>query len=178
WLWDLRCLPRPAQLGVNRLWNTPPQLGVKSKVAVELQNSGSIPITAQLLEDAPLSFRAGTSELEIVAPAGTPCGVTNYVIQPGERGDAHFGNIYLRYQSALRIAERWAVVPLQQTVRVYPNLEEAKQDTVYLIRSRQIAMEKRHVQQRGRGREFESLREYREGDEWRDVCWSATARRG
>jgi uncharacterized protein (DUF58 family) len=27
------------------------------------------------------------------------------------------------------------------------------------------------------GREFESLREYRDGDELRDVCWTATARR-
>jgi uncharacterized protein (DUF58 family) len=69
-------------------------------------------------------------------------------------------------------------VPLTQSVRVYPNLEESKRDTIYLIRSRQIAMEKRHQQQRGQGREFESLREYREGDEWRDICWSATARRG
>ena len=178
WLWDLRRLPRPAQLGVSRSWYTPPQLGVKSKVTVELQNSGSIPITAQLMEDAPLSFRVDASELEMAAPAGTRGGVTNYVIHPGERGDAQFGNVYLRYQSTLHIAERWAVVPLRQTVRVYPNLDEAKQDTIYLIRSRQIAMEKRHVQQRGRGREFESLREYREGDEWRDICWSATARRG
>ncbi len=78
----------------------------------------------------------------------------------------------------MRIAERWAIAPLTQTVRVYPNLEESKQDTIYLIRSRQIAMEKRHQRQRGQGREFESLREYREGDEWRDICWSATARRG
>jgi len=31
--------------------------------------------------------------------------------------------------------------------------------------------------QRGQGREFESLREYREGDELRDISWTATARR-
>lgn len=30
----------------------------------------------------------------------------------------------------------------------------------------------------GAGREFESLRDYREGDEPRDICWTATARRG
>ncbi len=28
------------------------------------------------------------------------------------------------------------------------------------------------------GRDFESLREYREGDDLRDICWTATARRG
>ena len=30
----------------------------------------------------------------------------------------------------------------------------------------------------GAGREFESLRDYRAGDESRDICWTATARRG
>ena len=31
---------------------------------------------------------------------------------------------------------------------------------------------------RGIGREFESLREYQQGDEYRDICWTAAARRG
>ena len=63
-------------------------------------------------------------------------------------------------------------------VRVYPNLEEAQKMRIYLIRSRQIELEKRLKRQRGHGREFESLREYRAGDEFRDISWSATARRG
>ena len=178
WIWDLRRLPRPAQLDVHRVWATPPQLGVEAKVTIELQNSASLPVTVQVFDDAPASFRPGTTELEITAPINKKTGTAQYTVRPGERGDARFGGIYLRYQSAMRVAERWAVAPLDQTVRVYPNLDESKQDTIYLIRSRQIAMEKRHQQQRGQGREFESLREYREGDEWRDICWSATARRG
>jgi uncharacterized protein (DUF58 family) len=178
WIWDLRRLPRPAQLGVNRLWSEPPQLGVESKVTLELQNSGGLPVSVQIIDDAPASFRSGTPEIEVSAPVGTRAARASYTVRPGERGDTRFGSIYLRYQSAMRIAERWAIAPLEQTVRVYPNLEEAQQDTIYLIRSRQIAMEKRHLRQRGQGREFESLREYREGDEWRDICWSATARRG
>jgi uncharacterized protein (DUF58 family) len=101
-----------------------------------------------------------------------------YSIQPGARGDASFGNVFVRYQSALHVAERWCVAPLAQTVRVYPNLQDAQRDTIYLIRGRQIAMEKRLQRRLGRGREFESLREYREADEWRDISWGATARRG
>jgi len=178
WLWDLRRLPRPARIGVSRLWSAPPQLGVPSTITLDLRNSGALPVLVQVIEDAPASFRAGTPEIEIAAPVGNISATTKYTVRPAERGDARFGDVYLRYQSSLGIAERWAVAPLQQTVRVYPNLEEAKQDTIYLIRSRQIAIEKRHQQQRGQGREFESLREYREGDEWRDICWSATARRG
>jgi uncharacterized protein (DUF58 family) len=36
----------------------------------------------------------------------------------------------------------------------------------------------RRAQQRGLGRDFESLRDYREGDDLRDICWTATARHG
>jgi uncharacterized protein (DUF58 family) len=178
WSWDLGHLPRPAQIGASRLWTEPPQLGLAGKVTLELQNSGSVGALVQITEDAPASFGAGTPQLEVTVAGGRQTASVQYTVRPGERGDARFGNVYLRYESPLRIAQRWATVPLQQTVRVYPNLQEAQQDTIYLIRSRQIAIEKRHTQQRGQGREFESLREYREGDEWRDICWSATARRG
>ena len=178
WVWDLHRLPRPAQLEAHRVWSTPPQLGVEAKIIVELQNFGGAAVTVRVFDDAPVSFRSEAAESEIATPASKKTGTAEYTIRPAERGDARFGGVYLRYQSALSIAERWAVAPLDQTVRVYPNLEEAKKDTIYLIRSRQIAMEKRHQQQPGHGREFESLREYRQGDEWRDICWSATARRG
>jgi uncharacterized protein (DUF58 family) len=87
------------------------------------------------------------------------------------------GNLYLRYRSALRIAERWAVAEVSGSALVLPNLEQARQQTLFLIRSRQVEMERRRKRLRGMGREFESLREYRSGDELRNICWTATARR-
>ena len=68
-----------------------------------------------------------------------------------------FGDVWLRYEGSLRNAERWARARLGQTVRVYPNIEEAQKMRIYLIRSRQIDLEKRLKRQRGYGREFESL---------------------
>jgi uncharacterized protein (DUF58 family) len=53
-----------------------------------------------------------------------------------------------------------------------------KKNSIYLSRTRQIEMQMRLLRQRGQGKEFESLREYREGDEYRDICWTAAARRG
>jgi uncharacterized protein (DUF58 family) len=177
WAWDLKRLPRPAQIDVRRIWTAPPQLSVESKVRIELQHHSAIPLSVRLFDDTPASFYSGAPELEFTAWE-KGIGAAEYSVIPRERGGARFGNVFLRYQSALQVAERWAVAPLEQTVRVYPNLEESKRDIIYLIRSRQITMEKRHVRQLGRGREFESLREYRESDEWRDISWTATARRG
>jgi uncharacterized protein (DUF58 family) len=100
-----------------------------------------------------------------------------YEILPRQRGDVRLGTVFLRYQSKWGFAERWTAIDIPQTVRVLPDLEQARQQALYLIRSRQVEMEKRRRRKRGQGREFESLREYRQGDEMRDVCWTATARR-
>jgi uncharacterized protein (DUF58 family) len=67
---------------------------------------------------------------------------------------------------------------LTQPVRVYPALRTGEEQQIFLARSRQIDLQLRQVRQRGLGRDFESLREYREGDDLRDICWTATARRG
>jgi len=74
--------------------------------------------------------------------------------------------------------ERWAMARLEQTVRIYPALRQKEDQEIFLARGRQIELQLRQVRERGLGRDFESLREYVEGDDLRDVCWTATARRG
>jgi uncharacterized protein (DUF58 family) len=101
-----------------------------------------------------------------------------YRVEPRERGDWDTGGLYVRYRSPLGLTERWAKAPLTQTVRVYPALRTGEEQKIFLARSRQIDLQLRQAHQRGLGRDFESLREYREGDDLRDICWTATARRG
>ncbi len=185
WLLDLSRLPRPAQLKVCRSWLSPSALSVESRVKLRLVNASNSTVHAKLLDDLPHQLRFEPAQLEISARPHsdakahvTPEAEAQYSILPTTRGKANVGDVYIRYQSPMRIAERWAKVPLAQTVTTYPNLDEAKRHSVYLIRSRQIELEKRFTHFRGAGRAFESLREYREGDEFRDICWTASARRG
>jgi uncharacterized protein (DUF58 family) len=177
WSWDFAALPRPEQLEIRRVWTSPLQLLVETKVTLEVHPRGNGYIEVELLDDLPLSLRTEVPKMNVTLSAGAK-GAAEYNVCPRERGDATWGNVSLRYQSGLHLAERWAFAAMKQTVRIYPNLEESKRDTIYLIRSKQVALEKRLAHQRGQGREFESLREYRESDELRDVCWTATARRG
>jgi uncharacterized protein (DUF58 family) len=177
WAWDLSRLPDAQEIEVLRTWSAPVGLATPARVEITVRNHGRLAISASIVDDAPAQFRRELPALEIAAPAGGE-GHASYMIDPRERGDTRLGGVSLRYRSPLLLAERWAVAELAQTVRVYPNLEESKRNTIYLIRSRQIEVERRLKRQRGYGREFQSLREYHEGDEWRDICWTATARRG
>ncbi len=177
WLADLAQLPKPGQITVRRSWRSPAALSISSDVELSLTNSSATSIHASIIDTVPLQLRNEPPTLAIRARAKGE-GTASYRICPAERGDANVGDTYVRYQSRLRIAEKWVRASLEQTVRIYPNLDEAKRHSIYLLRSRQIALEKRHARVRGIGREFESLREYQQGDEYRDICWTAAARRG
>ena len=177
WFADLAQLPEPRQITVRRCWRSPAALSISSDVEVTLTNSSRTSIHASIIDTVPLQLRNEPPTLAILARAKGE-GTASYRIRPVERGDAKLGDVYVHYQSGLRIAEKWVRASLEQTVRIYPNLDEAKRHSIYLLRSRQIALEKRHARVRGIGREFESLREYQQGDEYRDICWTAAARRG
>jgi uncharacterized protein (DUF58 family) len=176
WTWDLLRLPAPDQLEMRRVWSLRPTLAVPSYVKIAVRNFGRVSVHARIVDETPAALQLTPAEVELDVPAGASA-ESQYPILPSQRGDANLNRIFVRYQSALRIAERWAVANAPQTVTVFPNLDEAKQHTLYLIRSRQVELEKRRRRQRGQGREFDSLREYREGDELRDISWTATARR-
>jgi uncharacterized protein (DUF58 family) len=175
-VFDFMRLPRPAELEGRRGWEHAPALATPAEVMVTVRNFGNVTTNCTVVDETPASFRTAPPSLSLIVPARGQARV-RYTIMPRERGDVQLGQLFLRYQSRLGFAERWASVDVSQTVRVLPDLEQARRQALYLIRSRQVEMEKRRRRQRGQGREFESLREYRQGDELRDVCWTASARR-
>ena len=173
---DLFRMPRPEEMEARRSWEEAPELARPCQVKLTIRNFAETAVRCFITDETPVSLRATPPTLDLVV-AAKDRSRTNYKILPRERGDHGLGRLYLRYQSWLGLAQRWAVAEIAQTVRVLPDLEQARQHALYLIRSRQIEMERRRRRQRGRGREFESLRDYQKGDDIRDICWTATARR-
>jgi uncharacterized protein (DUF58 family) len=176
WLFDLLHLPAPSQLEARRIWNSAPSLARPATIEIEIQNYSRTPIYASLIDETPLALRDQPPAMDIAVPNAAPVRHA-YPIVPRTRGDVAVGKLFLRYRTSFSFAERWAAADLAQTVRILPDLEQAQRYALYLIRSRQVEMEKRRRRQRGMGREFEALREYRQEDDMRDICWPATARR-
>jgi uncharacterized protein (DUF58 family) len=178
--WDWSRLPPPALITVERSWNNAPSLDSETEIELTVEVTGErrgAILDCRLIDDLPyaLVFTPPTHLLR--AFPGVRAGL-RYSIEPRERGDVQTGAVYVRYRSLLGLVERWASVPLEQTVRVYPALRPGEDQQIFLARGRQIDLQLRQARQRGLGRDFESLREYLSGDDLRDVCWTATARRG
>jgi uncharacterized protein (DUF58 family) len=170
-------LPRAADLTATRTWSSAPALDSKTEIELTIENNGKQIVECRLIDDLPPALVAHPATHLLTAFPRVPASL-RYRVQPQERGDWQTGWLYIRYRSGLGLAERWARAPLTQTVRIYPALRTGEEQQIFLARSRQIDLQLRQARLRGLGRDFESLREYREGDDLRDICWTATARRG
>ena len=177
WFIDLRRLPAPHALSLAREWSRPLVLGAPQKVSLRILNDASIPIDLRVTDFVPGGLRASPADAVIHLPARGSA-IVEYEVVPSVRGEAAMGLVALRYRSGAGLAERWAAATLAQRVRVYPESGEPWRQSLALVRARQIAIEKRRARAHGLGRDFESLRDFQQGDEMRDVCWTATARRG
>jgi uncharacterized protein (DUF58 family) len=177
WLTDLARLPNPNEITVSRRWLEPLSLDIDSRVELRVANNGEREVEVSIEDDVPAVLCPTLPKFTLTVPPHESA-TASYSVHPSTRGNIAMGRIFLRYHGPARFAERWAAVDARQTLRIYPNLREPQRYTLYLTRSRQMEQEKRLKRLVGRGREFESLREFREADEARDICWTATARRG
>ncbi len=170
-------LPPPAALTVARSWLSAPSLAAPVQVELSVRHQAALILNCTLLDDLPADLEEIPADQHLrVWPRATA--TIQRTLFPRQRGDVEAGPLYLRYRSTLGLVVRWAVAPLQQPIRIYPELKSGEDQEIFLARSRQIDLQLRQIRQRGLGREFESLREYRPGDDLRDVCWTASARRG
>jgi len=180
---DMVRLPRPEDFMVTRRFVDSPQLGQPTRVELAVRLDSDAVVDVRAVDDLHPAL-VGEPQTQRVEAFPREDAVSETTVYPSERGDFALGSVYLRYRGGFGLVERWAVAePLidgkPQRVRVYPAHEDSRESTqFYLLRARQIEMQKRKLRLRGVGRDLESLRDYQPGDELRNVSWTATARRG
>jgi uncharacterized protein (DUF58 family) len=175
---DATALPAPAGIVVERRFNNSPVLGEPSQITLEVTQTSNSILEMRVADALHPAVDPMPAVTHIDVYPRDPARVT-VACTPNTRGDVTLGKVFLRYRGALKLAERWAAADLEQKIRVYPPIERSPEDmALFLLRIRQIALQKRRLRLRGLGREFESLRDYQRGDELRNIAWPATARRG
>ena len=171
-------LPSPALLRVTRTFLDSPRLGELTRVELELTQQSNRLLEVDVTDGLEATLMPVPETKRVQAYPRDPVR-TVVEAYPGRRGDLALGNVYLRYRGTLGLVERWAVCAMAQTIRVFPAMtQNGVGAELYLMRARQIEMQKRRLRLRGIGREFDTLRDYQQGDELRNLSWTATARRG
>lgn len=95
---------------------------------------------------------------------------------PTRRGDRPADKVTIRSHGPLQLAARQSSRSVPGAVRALPPFRSRKHLPSRLARLRQLDG-RSAVRTRGQGTEFDSLRDYVEGDDVRSIDWRATARR-
>jgi uncharacterized protein (DUF58 family) len=173
---DVIALPAPELFTVTRRFVHAPELGRPVEMELTVVQTAHAMYTVLLTDDLHPSLVSMPRAVKLVSYPNDPANVRAFAT-PSLRGDLPLGKVYLRYRSVLGFVERWAVADVSQTVRVYAAGEAAgASQELFLMRARQIELEKRRLRRIGLGREFETMRDYQPGDELRNISWTSTAR--
>ncbi len=173
---DFALAPKASSLAVTREVAPVLSSGVPNRVRLVVeQRPGAQREVRGEVRDSPPPGPDASGHRQRLAFRGRAA--VDWRLVPKTRGDLDFGDVWLRLEGPLGLCARQERVALAQRVKVFPDLTALTKDAVKLSRASDDAS-RRVVRVRSEGREFESLREYRVGDDRRSIDWKATARRG
>lgn len=152
-------------------------LGVPNPVSLSVENRGGIRLLLEVADEPPREM-PGDEGTAVFTLAPRSRREWTYHLVPDRRGDYRFGGLNVRTRTALGLlTSHHRQVPVDDRVRVYPNVRDVKHLALLGMRDRWMRMGIRAARSPEAGKDFESLRDYQPGDERRTVDWKATARR-
>ncbi|MEO6835192.1 MAG: DUF58 domain-containing protein [Candidatus Tumulicola sp.] len=169
--------PRRRELGIERLAADHLALRVSAELAYRVTNRSNRPIWAGVVETPVRTLRFIEDEAIGRVPPHARATILRAAM-PVARGADEFGTLYVWYENAIGLLRRRLDVDARQPFRVFPDLSAVERYGSLHVRNRLIEAGLRKMRLRGAGTEFESLREWVDGDAFRSIDWKATARRG
>ncbi len=172
---DAALAPRPASLLLERRPAGTVRLGEETETALLVRNPGRRTARGMLRDAWQPSAGARGDRHALALPAGEQVLLRTRLV-PTRRGDRRADRVTVRLLGPLRLAARQSGVVVPGTVRCVPAFASRRLLPSRLARLRQIDG-RSAVRVRGQGTEFDSLRDYVDGDDVRSIDWRATARR-
>jgi uncharacterized protein (DUF58 family) len=173
---DLAVAGSPRALRVHReAPGAAVRLGESLQVALVVENTGRRRVRGRLRDGWPPSAGDTTRRHPLDVPAGQQRRVTS-TLRPTRRGDRRVELLTVRSTGPLGLAARQASLPAPGAVRVLPAFGSRRHLPAKLARLRELDGST-SVRVRGQGTEFDSLRDYVDGDDVRSIDWRASARR-
>jgi len=151
--------------------------GDENNVRLLFENNYGYPVHVTVIEELPpqLSQQSFTTTLSLPAQKQV---IWRYTVTPTERGVYEFGNINIIVRGVLFMIERHIVIEATQRVAVYPAFIQMRRFQLLAVTNQLNDVGSRRLRKLGNSLEFEQIKEYVTGDDYRNINWKATARKG
>ncbi|MBC7947233.1 MAG: DUF58 domain-containing protein [Chitinophagaceae bacterium] len=151
-------------------------IGDDNKVVLHLENKYPFAVNVTIIDEIPVQFqdrkwlrklRIGTQESQEL----------EYLLKPTSRGEYIFDNINVYVHAPLQLVKRRYTFLAQEVIKVYPSYVQMRRYQLLAVSNRLQEVGVKRVRRLGHSMEFEQIKEYVRGDDYRTINWKATARK-
>ena len=150
--------------------------GDENEVRITVENRLSIPVHVDIIDELPDIFQRRDVRFPVELKRGEKREIV-YRLRPVRRGVYHFGRIRLFVTSPLGLVTTRVTDGQPQEVKVYPSYLMLNQYELLAAHHNLTELGIKRVRRLGHHTEFEHIKEYVRGDDYRTINWKASARR-
>lgn len=152
-------------------------MGDDNKIELVIKNNYGFKTGMTIIDEIPVQFQVRDWKVKLQLHAGEEKSHP-YLLKPLSRGEYVFNNINLFANGVLGLVQRRYVFKEQQVTKVYPSYMQMRKYQLLGVSNKLQEAGVRRMRRLGHSMEFEQIKEYVPGDDYRTINWKATGRKG
>ncbi len=151
-------------------------MGDPNKVSLHLKNRYPFPVNVSIIDELPFQFQE-RNWIRKLRMEGQGEHELEYTVTPYSRGEYGFGNINVYVHAPLKLVKRRYIFSASRVVKVYPSYVQMRRYHLLAVSNKLQEAGVKRIRKIGHSMEFEQIKEYVRGDDYRTINWKATARK-
>ena len=165
------------RITAERTFNPQLSLGDENAVKIVLKSSYTMPVNTIVIDELPDELQIRNNQ-EIVRFLPEETHEINYTVRPVRRGVYRWRKTNIYVSSVLHFAERRFRLGEPVDANCYPSIVQMKKHELKVFSKTAVFQGIKKIRRLGNNNEFEQIKNYVQGDDFRSVNWKATSRRG
>lgn len=152
-------------------------LGDENDITLSFESSSNVPMHLTVIDELPEQFQERDFSLKLFL-AKQEKRIAKYQLRPTTRGEYEFGRTNIFAATQIGLLQRRFQVADTEVVPVYPSVQQMKKYELKAMQRISHFQGVKKIRRLGHSYEFEQIKNYVKGDDYRSVNWKATGRRG
>ena len=145
-------------------------------MAIRVENSYPRPVSLGIIDEIPFIFQQRNINFRIQLQANEGKTIS-YRLRPTQRGVYSFGRIRVFVTGRIGLISRRYTCGEPLDIKVYPSYLMLHQYELLAMSDNLTELGIKRIRRVGHHTEFEQIKEYVKGDDYRTINWKASARR-
>ncbi len=165
------------QITAKRTFNPQLSLGDENPVQLRLKSSYTMPVNTVVIDELPDEFQVRNNKNHVrFLPEEEH--VINYTVRPVRRGIYKWHRVNVFVSTILHFVERRFRLEDDVEAHCYPSVIQMKKHELKVFSKTAVFQGIKKIRRLGNNNEFEQIKNYVQGDDYRSINWKATSRMG